>query len=253
MTLLLLKLSLVPAAVLIATLAARRYGHAISGLLAGLPMIAAPITAMLLLDHEPAHVAGIATATLASVPASIAFIVAYAWASRRLSWWQCLALASVAYVTTGTLTTMPGLPAATPFIAALAGPPVGLALMPRPKAQQILPHVPNLEVFFRLLLATLLAAAVIIGAEHFPTRVSGLLLAWPINGTVLPSFTLPLYGHAATVVLLRGFATGLIGFVTFFCVLVAALAAGWPAPVAFCTALVAAPAAAVTLRRITHR
>lgn len=253
MTLLLLKLSLVPAAVLLATLAARRYGHAVSGLLAGLPLIAAPITAMLLLDHDAAHVAEIAKATLSSVPGSIAFIVAFAWSSRRMAWWLCLVMAAIAYVAVGSVTTMPGWPAATPFVAGLVSPAVGLALMPRGEVQQVLPSVPNLEVFFRLLLATLLAAAVIVGAEHFPTRVSGLLLAWPINGTVLPSFTLPLYGHAATVVLLRGFATGLIGFVVFFCVLVAALAAGLPSPLAFCAALVSAPAAAWTLRRLTHR
>ncbi len=51
--LLLLKLALVPFAVWLASLAARRWGHAVSGYLGGLPLIGGPITLYLALDHGP--------------------------------------------------------------------------------------------------------------------------------------------------------------------------------------------------------
>src|SRR5262249_40942135 len=47
----LLRLALVPAAVWLASLAARRWGHAVSGYLGGLPFIAGPITFYLALDY----------------------------------------------------------------------------------------------------------------------------------------------------------------------------------------------------------
>ena len=44
------RLSLVAASILGASLLARRYGHAVSGALAGLPVIVGPIIAILLID-----------------------------------------------------------------------------------------------------------------------------------------------------------------------------------------------------------
>ena len=46
-----LRLALVPAAVWLASLAARRWGHAASGYLGGLPLIGGPITFYLALDY----------------------------------------------------------------------------------------------------------------------------------------------------------------------------------------------------------
>ena len=62
--------------------------------------------------------------------------------------------------------------------------------------------------------------------------IAGLLLAAPITGIVLPSFTLPRHGAQATGVLLAGFARGQVGFVTFFVVMLVGLpvlpaAASW--------------------------
>ena len=47
----LLRLLLIPAAVWLASLAGRRWGHGVSGYLGGLPLIGGPITLYLALDH----------------------------------------------------------------------------------------------------------------------------------------------------------------------------------------------------------
>ena len=67
------------------------------------------------------------------------------------------------------------------------------------------------------------AAGVLWGAEHLSAGVAGLLLAAPITGIVLPSFTLPRHGGPATQALLAGFIRGQAGFVAFFVVMVLAL------------------------------
>jgi len=68
-----------------------------------------------------------------------------------------------------------------------------------------------------------MAAVVIVGADVLPPVASGLLLAVPITGTVLPCFTLPRYGAAATRSLIAGFLQGLHGFAAFFITLYWAL------------------------------
>lgn len=224
----LLKLALVPASILLATLVARRFGHAISGLLAGFPIIGGPIVVALMLDLPPARVADITQATLAACPASIAHIVTFAWLSRRFPWWACLIGGSIAFVTVGSITTAAWMPPLAAAALALAGPWLAWPLMPKVTATSGAVHVPRSEILLRVIAATVLAAAVIFGAEGLPAALSGLLLAWPISGSLLPSFTLPVHGHAATVTLLRGFAIGLVGFVVFFAALTLLLRA-WDA------------------------
>ncbi|MEZ5604784.1 MAG: hypothetical protein R3E41_11360 [Burkholderiaceae bacterium] len=245
--LLILKLALVPASILLASLAARRFGHAISGVLSGLPLIAAPVIGGLLIDLDPAQVAAIGAATLASVPAAIAHIVAFAWLSRRLPWWACLAGAALAFAAVGWIVTAPGWPL--PRLAGVAAPFVALAIMPRSPRLAGGVYVPRGEIAMRVGAAVALAAVIILGADTLPARVSGLLLAFPITGSILPSFTLPAYGHPATVNLLRGFANGLIGFTAFFLFLPALLGAGASRAAAFAAALAAAVLAAWLVHR----
>lgn len=246
--LLLLKLALVPASILLASLAARRFGHAVSGVLSGLPLIAAPVVGGLLIDHESAQVAAIGAATLASVPAAIAHIVAFSWLSHRLPWWGCLAGAALSFAAVGGIVTAPGWPA--PTLAGVAAPFVALAIMPRAPPLTGGVHVPHGEIAARVTAAATLAAIVLLGADTLPARVSGLLLAFPITGSILPSFTLPVYGRSATISLLRGFANGLIGFTAFFLALSVLLGRGASKHAAFFAALAAAAVAAWLVHRL---
>ena len=251
--LLLLKLALVPAAILLATLAARRFGHAVSGVLAGFPLIAGPIIAALMVDLQPAQIAGIGAATLAACPAAIAHIVTFAWLSRRLPWWACLCGAALAFLAVGSVTTAAWMPAQASFALAIVAPFLALMLMPRTRRIVGAVHVPRSEIAIRVAAAFGLAAVILASAEHVPAVISGLLLAWPISGSILPSFTLPVHGHAATVTLLRGFATGLIGFVMFFVSLVLLLRAwdsNWPS---FAVAAIVSFAAGGTVHWLRQR
>ena len=76
------KLALVPAVVWLASLAARRWGHAVSGYLGGFPMIGGPITLYLAIDFGPAFAAQVATATLAAVAGQAGHLLGFAYAGR---------------------------------------------------------------------------------------------------------------------------------------------------------------------------
>lgn len=245
---LLLKLLLVAASVLLSTLAVRRFGHAIGGVVAGMPMIAAPIMGVLLLDHSARDVRSIALATLACVPATILHIVAFAAAARKTTWPVSLGAALLAYAVAGTLLTRTGFGPAAVSIMAAAAPPTGLWFAAHHAPAPTPVHVPRLELALRIALAVAMAAVIMLGAETLPVAVSGLLLAVPITGSVLPCFTLHRYGPSAAASMTTGFLRGLHGFTAFFLVLYWALASDERAA-AFALGLVAAMATAFVVQR----
>lgn len=247
---LVLKLLLVAVSVWLSTLAARRFGHALGGAVAGMPMIAAPITAVLLVDHEATQVRAIALATLVCVPATVAHIVAFAHAARRLPWWACLVLALVTYAAVGAALTHLALAPLAVCALALAAPSIGLWASPRVAHLPGPVPVPRAEFVLRIAAALAMAAAVIAGADTLPAGVSGLLLAVPITGSVLPCFTLPRYGADATASLMGGFVQGLHGFAVFFLALYFALGSFDSRAAAFCVALAAAFAMAVLVQGV---
>lgn len=238
-----LKLALVATSVLLSTLAARRFGHAIGGVVAGMPMIAAPIIGILLLDHGSVEVRAIALATLACVPATILHIVTFAAAAPAWNWRTSVTAALLAYSAAGAvLTHLPLGPIAVCVLAAVA-PIAGLRFAATHTPGPMPVHVPQLELVLRIAAAVAMAAVIILGADTLPTSVSGILLAVPITGTVLPCFTLQRYGAAATTSLTTGFLQGLHGFTAFFLALYWALGVMHPA-LAFGLALAAAIATA---------
>lgn len=241
-----LKLALVAGSILLATLVARRFGHAVGGVIAGMPMIAAPISAILLVDQEPAAVQAIALATLACIPASVVHSVSIAWSARRLPWPLSVSLGLALFVAVGSLLTWLRLPPVFSCLAALAAPSVGLLLSPRITRKAGPVTLPASELALRLIAAVVMAAAVILGADAFPVAVSGMLLAVPITGTVLPCFTLSRHGAEATTALMRGFVTGLHGFAAFFAALYFALN-HWDRLPAFAFALAAAAIVAIAV------
>lgn len=116
----LLKLLLVAASALLSSLVAKRFGHAVGGTLAGLPMIAGPIMGFVLWATPVEGVRAIALATLVCLPATVAHLVTFAWSGTRWPWWLSLALANLAFFGLGMLMPQLGLPAWLVCLLALA-------------------------------------------------------------------------------------------------------------------------------------
>ena len=248
----LLKLLLVAASALLSSLVAKRFGHAVGGTLAGLPMIAGPIMGFVLWATPVEGVRAIALATLVCLPATVAHLVTFAWSGTRWPWWLSLALANLAFFGLGMLMPQLGLPAWLVCLLALAVLALGGVAMPRLRIAPGAVDIPHAELACRVAAALLVAWAIIRSAGVAPAALSGLLLAVPITGNVLPCFTLPRYGAAATVALLRGFVRGLSGFGAFFVTLYLGLAA-WPAGAAYAAAWIAALVVASALYALQRR
>lgn len=248
----LLKLLLVAASALLSSLVARRFGHAVGGTLAGLPMIAGPVMGFVLWQTPVPAVQAIVLATLVCVPATVAHLVTFAWCALRWSWWMSLAIANVVFFGLGALLPMLALPPLLACALAVAVLAFGGLAMPRLTVTRGAVDIPHVELACRVAAAMAVAWLIISSAGLAPAAFSGLLLAVPITGNVLPCFTLPRHGPAATVALLRGFVRGLAGFGAFFLALHLALGrwgAGWAYAAAWTAALAVASALYAAQRR----
>jgi hypothetical protein len=244
----LLRLALVPAAVWLASLAARRWGHAVSGYLGGMPLIGGPITLFLAIDLGPAFAAKSALFTLAAVAAQSAHLMSLAHIGQRRGWLASLAGGWTGFLSMALAVTL--LPMSLPLAAALAAAGLFVAWrgLPRVHGESPPPAIPPMELRLRLLAAVALAGLILWSAPVFGPTVSGILLSLPITGSIMPPFTLALYGPGALARLVRGFAVGLTGFSSFFLV-VAATVQPWGIAPSFVAAVAAALAALYAANR----
>jgi hypothetical protein len=253
----LLKLALVCAVVLAASMAAKRFGHGVAGTLSGLPMIAGPIMGFVLLQAPLSQAHAIAVATLVAYPAMVSHMAAFAHAVRRWPWWVSLLVANAVFLAVGGLLVWIALPLPAACVLAALAPWAGLRSMPAHRRERTVLHIPPIELVLRVAAAAALAAAIMGGASVFPAALSGLLLALPITGNVLPCFTRARHGADATIELLAGFVRGMVGFGAFFIVLALALptfGAGLSYAAAWGLVLIVASArASVTPRRADPR
>jgi hypothetical protein len=245
----LLRLALVPAAVWLASLAARRWGHSVSGYLGGLPLIGGPITFYLALDHGTEFAARSAMFTLAAIVGQAVHLLAFAhsarwdrWALSLLAGWGAFAVVSIA---AAQLPITPGFA----FALAVAGLACAWLALPRATGAATLPRIPPAELWLRLAVAFLLAVVIVWAAQAFGPVVSGVLLSVPVTGSIMPPFTLALYGHDGLARLMRGFVIGLTGFTAFFFTLSVGLVP-WGIGAAFLTAIAAALVTLFTARHL---
>src|SRR3954470_11107429 len=102
MSLLALKLTLAPGLVAATTLAGRRWGPRLAGWLGGLPVVVGPILFALAVERGDGFAADAAQGSLLGLLSLNAFVLAYAWAARRVGWagalvfgWGAFAAATV--------------------------------------------------------------------------------------------------------------------------------------------------------------
>ena len=247
-----LRLALVPAAVWLASLAARRWGHAVSGYLGGLPLIGGPITLFLALDLGTAFAAKSALFTLGAVLGQGAHLLALAHVGQRRGWAAALAAGWTGFALAALVVTQLPLTVGLAFLLAAGALAAAWRWLPRVHGESARPSIPAMELRLRLVAAFALAGLILWSAPVFGPVASGILLSLPVTGSIMPPFTLALYGPGALTRLARGFVVGLSGFTAFFLVVASTLVA-WGIVASFVAAVAAALAALFCVNRIVRR
>jgi hypothetical protein len=214
------KIVLAPAFVMGASLAVRRYGARIGGLVGGLPAVAGPILLVYALDHGRAFAAEAAAGTLLGLVSLLAFIVTYAHLASRVGWglslifgWGSFFAMTVA-LSTVTLGVDPAL--AVVLVA------VALTLLALPRAREERPsqaRLPAWDLPLRALSAMALVLALTALAGQLGAKLSGLLAPFPVIASVLAVFTHAQHGEQDLLRIMRGFVMGLVAYALFCFVL----------------------------------
>lgn len=215
---LLLKLVLTPALIGGASLAARRWGHAVSGWLVGLPLTSGPIAFFLAIERGASFAAAAAIGSLAGAVAEVAFCVVYAGATSRASWPLAFASGSVAFAVAAAALQ----PLELSLELAGAGVCVSLAValrLVRPGvARAAMPPPPRWDLPARMIIATALVLVITELAPVLGPRWSGVLATFPVYAAILTVFAHRMSVPSALEVL-RGLLVGLFAFAAFFVVL----------------------------------
>lgn len=223
MTLLAAKILLAPLCVVAVSLAGRRWGVAVAGVLGGLPVVAGPILLVETLLHGRDFGADAAAGTLLGLAALTAFVVVYCRAAAAvgparsvLCGWTAF-LAGVAILSP----VEPPLALAAAFIAACFA--LGLGLLPPAPRTRALSTPPWWDLPARALAALGLVLALTAVSGALGPHLSGLLAPFPIVTSVLAVFTHGHDGFAQVVTLGRNFILGFYGFAAFCLTLAVAL------------------------------
>jgi hypothetical protein len=225
--LLAIKLLLAPVFVVGASLIARRFGARVGGLIAGLPVVGGPILLVYALDHGRSFAAHAAASSLLGLVSLIAFVVVYARVSPRLRWGASMLSGWLAFAASTAAFSAASVPAGAALGISAAALLIGLALLPRPGADdRVHPPPPSWDLPVRAGCAVVLVLSLTRVAGWLGPQLSGLLAPFPIIATVLATFTHAQRGTDELMRLLRG------------------LVGGYGAYALFCFSL------AVTLRRI---
>ncbi|HSS04193.1 MAG TPA: hypothetical protein VLK89_03255 [Solirubrobacterales bacterium] len=206
------------------SLAGRRWGVAIAGVLGGLPVVAGPILLVLTLLHGRSFGADAAAGTLLGLAALTMFVVVYG----RIAPWASPAATVVAgwtaFLVGVALLTLIHPPPVGALILVGAGFAVGLGLLAapqRPLSAQV--PLPWWDLPARATAALVLVVALTAVSGALGPHLSGLLAPFPIITSVLAVFT-HAHGDADQVrVLLRNFLVGFYGFAAFCFTLAVAL------------------------------
>jgi hypothetical protein len=243
-SLLLVKLTLAPLLVVGSSLAGRRWGHQLAGLLVALPLVAGPILLITELEHGEHFAARAAAASLLGLVALVSFVVVFAHVARRAGWLAAVLAGWGAFVAVALALGQASIPAG--FALALAV--CAFALAPRLLPAD--PHEPDLglaelpgwDLPARAVATALLVLGLTGAAAGLGPTLTGVLAPFPVSNTVLAAFVLVLEGPVQLDDFFRGFLRGVYGFAA-FCFLVAVLVIPLGAlaafPIALCGALLA--------------
>jgi hypothetical protein len=212
---LLLKLTITPVVIALASLAARRFGPAFGGWLIGLPVTAAPVVLFIALDHGPRFATRVAHGFVAGVLGQIAFVLAYVQLSRRgHGLLGALAGGVTAFAAAGLLFGLPRISLAllAPFtFAALL---IALRIVPS-HAGSPSTRGSRADLLLRMVLATALVLGITTFASTLGPTLSGIAAGFPLLSTLLAVFAYRADGPGAAVSVYRGLLLGLFALMGF--------------------------------------
>lgn len=218
------ELIIAPLLVGAATLAARRWGSRVAGLVSAFPAVVGPVLLIVAQERGTQFAARAANGTLLGLVALSGFVLVYARVAVRARWGSSLLAGWVCAVACGALVAwlVPGHGLLTGLVLASGSLALAYLAMPDVHAASAGATARGDDLVLRMALTALLVASLAATALLVGPLIGGMLTALPVLASVLAVFTHRRAGPDALVALLRGMVVGMSGFVG-FCAVVALL------------------------------
>ncbi|MHB2207222.1 hypothetical protein [Methylobacterium sp. CM6257] len=219
MSLIAAKIVVTPTLMWAVSVAARRWGSLVGGLLSGLPLTSAPISIYLVAEQGERFAADAAIGSVEGLGAVTLCYLAYALCAPRMGILASIILALAAFVLGSLLLhglVRPGLWLATAIDLPLMA--LVVALCPSPDASRGpgRPRPPRWDMPARLAAATALVVLVSTLAPYLGSGLSGVLAPIPIISWPLIAFARVQDGVGAALDVVRGSAQGAFGVLAFY-------------------------------------
>lgn len=253
MTALYLKFLITPTLMLAISLASKRWGTKIGGLLSGLPVTSALVMLFLSLEQGPGFALQAVPGALAGLATVQATYLFYFLATRRVSAFPGCIAALLVYAASAAL--MSHLHAVALSVVVTL---VMLSLIIVVTARQVVPanakvvQLPRWVIPMRMLTATLLLLAITASAQWLGPVASGLLAPIPVIAWPLAVFAHVQGGHHELGAIVRGNAIGGVGVLGFY-LAVNGLIVQWGTLASIAVAVVLAVVATFVLAKLLDR
>lgn len=218
-TILLLKLTLAPLLVAIATIVAQRRGPGAGGLLMGLPLTTGPIFLFLAIDKGPRFAEGAAAGVLFGLAGLAAFAVAYVAASAQTGWVASLASATVAFFAASASARYLGSDVIVAGLTAWVSLLLAASLIQRQETGSSRAPLPWWNLLVRMFAVSALTLATTEAAAMLGPVPSGILGTYPVAISVVVAFTHGQFGRDPAEAMLRGCVLSWFSFANCFVVI----------------------------------
>lgn len=220
MNIFLFKLLLTPLFIAALTLIGRRWGPAVSGAVAGLPLTSGPVSVFLALEHGKLFAAHAAIGTLAGLIAVGGFCFAYAFTATRRNWLVSMVSGVAAFFLFASLLLHLPLGLAGTFISVAFLLAIILLAMPKPAGNNgvVTLSRPKWDLPLRIGIATGLVFLLTAIAPRLGPQATGVVSPFPIFGGVLAVFAHRQIGAFAAQRVLRNVVIASFSFAAFFLV-----------------------------------
>ncbi len=216
MNILVLKLVLAPVIIGSASLAGRKWGHAVSGWIVGMPLTSGPVIFFVALSHDVTFASNAALGVISGGLSLVSFALTYAWLATRFRWYVALTGSFLVFTMSTTLLQNITLPLIPIFLNVCVAITLGLRLMPNETVEPGETELGPWDIPSRILIGTSFILLITGSASFFGSRLTGLLTTIPLYVTILTIFAHRHQGPAAAAHVLRGLLYGMFAFAGFF-------------------------------------
>jgi len=217
MSILAAKLILTPSLIAMATLAARRWGPIVGGLIAGMPLTSGPVSVFLAVERGVTFAAAAAQAALLGLIAVVAFCIGYDKTAHRARWPASCAVGFICYFAAVLVLRNLSVGIYTSILLVYSIIVAAMLLMSTTRknaanrAERALWDLP-----LRMIAATGMVLLITGIADRIGPTWSGLLSPFPVFASVMAVFSHRASGASAAIHVLRGVVTGSVAFASFF-------------------------------------